>query len=284
MKIGAGTVTWAFNNASLETALQEIATTGIKYIDIIGMLHGDPDTMTQRKKQACNHIIADNGLVISSILAVRPGTNIATIDQAARRRCKDYFLKIIELCDYFDAKEICFMAGHNEIGSEPDTAWKQAIEFSNWIADACAASGLYATYELEWRTCGIVQSVPQLLNMIRDVNRNNVLSNIDIGHAGLARDSLEAMKQVGSKTIHLHMNDNDTNQHTNAIPGEGCVPIQDYVQALIDGGMLTFSESIGHTIVAGIEVEDVSGSSIPPLDLITKSRDWILQHIPAIEL
>ena len=76
MKLGAGTVTWAFNGESLEIALKEIASTGIKYIDLIGLLHGDPDNMTPAIKAEVKTIIENEGLTIASILAVKPGKTI----------------------------------------------------------------------------------------------------------------------------------------------------------------------------------------------------------------
>jgi sugar phosphate isomerase/epimerase len=120
--------------------------------------------------------------------------------------------------------------------------------------------------------------------MIEEVAHPNVYANIDVGHAGLVRDSFADMQKIGDKSIHLHLNDNDSIIHANALPGEGDVPIVEYVQALIDGGMLEHAEDMGHTIVAGIEVEDVTGSGEPSLALIEKSKDWILKNIPEIEL
>ena len=284
MKMGAGTVTWAFSGKRLETALSEIAQTGIRFVDIIGMLHGDPDHLTANTRHACRELISNEGLTIASILAVRPGINIAASRPRDQYHCREYFKKIIDLSVYFSAGEICFMAGHKEFDCDPDTSWKHAVAFSTWVGELCQQAGIYATYELEWRTCGLVQSVTEMLCMIQEVNLPNVLANIDLGHAGLARDTLPAMKRIGSKTIHLHINDNDTLIHTNALPGSGSVPITDYIQALVDGGMLNQAQSLGHTVVAGIEVENGADRSISPVSQIEQSRDWVLKHIPLVQL
>jgi len=284
MKLGAGTVTWAFRGESLETALSEIATTGIKHIDLLGMLHGDPDNLTPGNGARAKKILTDEGLSMTSILAVKPGMNIAAQDPSVALGCKDYFERILDLCAFFESQEICFMAGHHEIESDGHSSWSRAVEFSRWIAEACVAADVYATYELEWRTYGLVRSVGDMKRMIEDVAHPRVCANIDVGHAGLARDSLADMQKIGPHTRHLHLNDNDTVIHTNALPGQGRVPIIDYVQALIDGGMLEQAKAAGHRIVAGIEVEDVAGSGEPSLALIEKSRDWILRNIPAVEL
>ena len=284
MKLGAGTVAWAFAGASLETALSEIAQTGIAYVDIIGMLHGDPDALDFNTRHTCRQIIQNEGLTISSILAVRPGINIAASHPGAQHQCKEYFKKIIDLSLFFGAGEICFMAGHKEFDCNPVASWKHAVAFSEWIGQQCRKANIYATYELEWRTCGLVQSVTEMLEMIQEVNQPNVLANIDLGHAGLARDSLSAMKRIGSKTMHLHVNDNDTLIHTNALPGSGSVPIKAYIEALVEGGMLTRARSRGHTVVAAIEVENGAHTSISPRSQIEQSRDWILKHIPLVKL
>lgn len=284
MKLGAGTVTWAFKGESLETALQEIASTGIKYIDLIGMLHGDPDNMTPAIKKKAQKIIENESLAIASILAVKPGMNIATVNKSVELSCKDYFKQIIDLCKFFETKEICFMAGHHEIQSDAQTSWNKAVEFSRWAAEECAKANVYATYELEWRTYGLVKSVIEMNQMIEEVAHPNIYANIDIGHAGLVRDNFAEMQKIGAKAIHLHLNDNNSVIHTNALPGDGTVPIVEYVQALIDGGMIEHAEDMGHTIVAGIEVEDAVGSGEPPLALIEKSKDWILNNIPEVEL
>jgi hypothetical protein len=96
MNIRAGTVLSAFNHQRLETALQDTATIGIKPVDFPGMRHGDPDMVARGIKQTCRTIVAGNGRFLSILLAVKPGTNKATMDTHARRRCKDYFPKTVE--------------------------------------------------------------------------------------------------------------------------------------------------------------------------------------------
>ncbi len=280
IKLGAGTVPWAFAGHPLATALREIAATGISYVDVIGMAHGDPTNVTSEVVRECLAIARGEGLSIQSWLPVRPGTNIASSDQSTIANTRDYFNRCIELCSAFGAGEICFMAGHREIGERRGDSWKRAIEFSHWICDRCEEADLLATYELEWRTCGLVQSVGQMQIMLDDVGRPNLRANIDVGHAGLARDGSTELAGIGSRTVHIHLNDNDTTTHTNALPGDGTVPIEEYVGALIEGGMLEAAEREDRIVVAGIEVEDVGAAGTPPATLTTKSRDWILSHLP----
>lgn len=284
MTLGAGTVTWAFAGISLQKALEEIGSLGIRHIDILGMLHGDPENLTTDIKKSARDYIRGEGLSVSSILAVKPGMNIASKNRDVQRQCREYFKRIIDLCEFFESSEICFMAGYREFETELSASWDQAVEFSQWIAESCQKTGILATYELEWRTYGLVRSVCEMNRMIEQAASSNLYANIDLGHAGLIRDNYLEMEKIGSKTIHLHFNDNDTVLHTNALPGDGEVPIIEYVKALNRGGMQENAAKMNHSITAGIEVEDASGSGDQPVELIRRSKEWILKNISDVYL
>jgi len=283
MKLGCGTLTWAFAGEDLPTALREIAGLGIRYVDVLGCLHGDPAKLGAEQKHEIKKVMADRDLVASSLLAVDAHANIAAENAREREAAWDYARAIVEFARFLETRQVLFKPGDKQIDVPNERAWTNAVLFSQELADLCADADLFLTFELEWRTCGLVQTIAQLEGLLAEVDRPTALANIDLGHVALARDGVEELRRIAAKTIHLHLNDNDTFVHTNDIPGMGSVPFQSYISA-IAAGAESAAEEAGEVLVAAIEVEQPAGSPLSPYDACEQSRDWVLANIPEIEL
>ena len=79
--------------------------------NIIGMLHGAPDNMTPTTKAEAKKNNRKREPDRYQYFLVKSGINIATVDKSVELHGEDYFKKIINLCEFFAAREICFMAG-----------------------------------------------------------------------------------------------------------------------------------------------------------------------------
>jgi len=283
-KLGTGTYTWSTQGVTLEDSLPEIAALGIRYVDVSGMDHGDPTTLAETEQREVKAILDDLGLIPCSLLAVRRGINLASADPAVLSHTWEYFRAILDFASVMGTRQICLMAGEKIIDVPDETAWANAVRFSKELAGVCRERDMLLTYELEWRTCGLVQTVNEMARLIAEVDEPNVLANLDVGHAALARDGMVEMRRIGSKTIHLHLNDNDTVLHTNSLPGEGQVPIAAYLRELLAAGAAEAAARCGEPLVAGIEIEDSAGTGLPARDLVRRTRDWVAQNLPEIEL
>jgi len=283
VKLGCGTYTWAVAGQDLPTALREIAALGIRYVDVAGVLHGDPRELSHEDQRELKTLKQDLRLVASSLLAVDPRANIAAEDGKERDAVWDYANASLEFAQVLGARQVLFKAGDKMIDVPNEKAWENAVLFSQRLADLCADAGVFLTFELEWRTCGLVQTIAQMERMVAEVDRPNALANVDLGHVALARDGVEELRRIAGATIHLHLNDNDTCVHTNDIPGTGMVPFQRYVRAIAPGAEAKATE-VGEVLVAGIEVEEHPGSKRTPSEIVQLGKDWVLENIPEIEL
>jgi len=283
MKLGCGTCAWASAGLDLPAALREIADLGFRYVDVLGCHHGDPRKLSQGDQHQVKVLMDDLGLTASSLLAVEGTANIAAEGERERGRVWDYARAIVGFAQVLGTRQVLFKPGDKMIDVPNERAWQNAVLFSQRLADLCADANTFLTFELEWRTCGLVQTVAQLEELLAEVDRPNALANIDLGHVALARDGVEDLKRIASKTIHLHLNDNDIFVHTNDIPGTGKVPFQRYVSALAPGAEAKAKE-VGEVLVAGIEIEENPGSGRTPVEICAQARDWILAKVPEIEL
>lgn len=283
MKLGCGTYAWALAAQDLATALREIADLGLRYVDVAACLHGDPRKLSQSEKRDVKVVMDNLGLVGSSLLAVDPAANIAAEDGKEREAVWEYAEAVVEFAQVLGIGQVLFKPGDKMIDVPNEKTWGNAVRFSQQITDLCADTGLFLTFELEWRTCGLVQTIAQMERFLADVDRPNALANIDLGHVALARDGVEDLERIAPKTIHLHLNDNDTCVHTNDIPGTAKVPFQRYVCAIAPGAKAK-TKAAGQVLVAGIEIEEPPGSPRTPYEICEQARDWILKNIPEIEL
>ena len=283
MKLGAGTFTWAVDGQDLVTALREIADLKIQFVDVAAVMHGHPQELSDDEKRQAGVVLSDLGLIGSSLVAVEGWANVAAEDEAERQRVWEYFQAALEFAHMLDVKQLLCKGGDRMIDVPNAKAWDNAVLFLQQLAGTSRSDGVFLTLELEWRTCGLVQSIEQMERMLANVDRENVLANIDLGHVALARDGVEDLRRIAARTVHLHVNDNNTFVHTNSVPGTGDVPLASFVGALAQGAEEK-ARKTGQILVAGIEAERSPGSKEAPSEIVRRSRDWVLANIPEIEV
>lgn len=284
MKLGAGTYGWSAAGYGMEDALREIAALGIGYVDMLGCGHGHPEVLTKSKREDIVRIIDDHDLHISSILALHDG-NIASPERQERADILDYMHRIFDLCGEFAADQILYKPGDKVIGLPHDAAWENSVAFTQRTADVGRGYGVLITFELVPRPFALVQTIAEMELMLDDVACENVFANLDLGHVALVRDGAADCARIASRTIHLHLNDNDTYVHTNDVVGSGNVPTEAYVEAVCENGAEETCASLGITLVAGIEIElteKTEGKT--PRDITRMSRDYVRDHVPSITM
>jgi sugar phosphate isomerase/epimerase len=283
MKLGAGTYAWSDCGLSLEYAIREIASLGIRHIDVLGTGHGHPERLSLAEKHDMRKLMDDLGVSASSVLALYEG-NIA--DGTGRSSILEYMKVVLEFCEILGARQILYKPGDKIIGMPNREAWDHSVAFSKEMSNLARQHGIYITFEVVPASFALVQTLEELNRMISAVAEDNVFANLDLGHVALARDNAEDVARVAPRTIHLHLNDNDTYVHTNDVVGTGSVPLKDYMEALLDNGAEATCRNLGIELVAGIEIEvaDHSRETLTPLTITRQSRDYILENFPYISL
>ena len=285
MKLGAGTYAWSAQGYSLEDSIREIASLKIGYIDILGTGHGHPAAFTLEGKKDIRKLMDDLGVSASSVLALYEG-NIAGGDERERDPIREYMKQVLEFCGILGAGQILYKPGDKIIGIPNTLAWANSVAFSREMAALARPYNILLTFELVPRPFALVQTIEEMERYLADIERDNVFANLDLGHVALARDGADDVAAIASRTVHAHLNDNDTFDHTNDVVGTGSAPIGEYITALAAHGAEATCRGLGLEFVAGIEIE-VSADRVhdlTPLDINRQCRDYVLEHIPEITL
>lgn len=238
---------------SLVESLKEIASHGIRYVDICGKWHGDPTLLTPQEKKEVARVLIDLGLTSSNLLMLTPG-NIAAEDPEERRRCLDYVERCLEFAAMLGGKQVLYDAGDKIIGIPNHRAWQNSVDFSRRVGDLAATYGIMLTMEIEPCAYAMMIDIDQMVVYLADVNRANVLANLDIGHLAISRDSAADLRKVIDKAIHVHISDNDGLTHSNDIIGTGAALIGEYLNACIDFGIDETARRYGVEPVAALEL------------------------------
>ena len=285
MKLGAGTYAWSAYGCGLAVAIQEIASLGIKYVDVLGAGHGEPANFTDTQKRDIRKLMDDLGVRTSSVLALYEG-NIASGEPEEMTLILDYMKEILDFCQILGADQILYKPGDKIITLPHEYTWANSVAFSRTMSDLARHYNVFITFELVPRPFALVQTIADVNRMLDDVGRDNVLTNLDLGHIALTRDGVDDIATVARRTIHLHLNDNDTYVHTNDVVGTGDVPLEDYIRALVAHGAEDTCRELGVELVAGIEieVEEKDKGTLTPLTITRQSRDYILEHLEHITL
>jgi sugar phosphate isomerase/epimerase len=283
--LGAGTYCWSAVGMSLESALRDIAELGIKQVDMLAKGHGEPGLFSQAKRRELAGLYESLGLRVSSLLALYEGNPLS-----GRAKERDavfaYLVDCLEFCEALGCRQILYKPGDRVIGRSHHDAWQDSVALTRELAPLAREHGVLITFELTPWPFTLVKDCADMVRMLDDVDQDNVFANLDLGHLALVRDGAGQVAAVAERTIHLHLNDNDTFEHTNDPPGSGAAPLALYLDALCENGALQTCQRLELDLVAGIEIETPPNQADAPTpkELHRISRDYSLESLPHIRL
>ena len=283
--LGANTYCWSHAGMDVETALSQIASLGIRQVDFLGRDHGDPRSMSIERKAKLAAMCRELDLSVSSLLALYDG-NLASGDPKEVDQIMAYLVECLDFCQELGSRQICYKPGDRVIGLSKKTTWQNSVARSRELSREAQKRDILITFELTPWPFTMVKDCADMRRMLDDVAADNVFANLDLGHLALVRDGADDVASVAERTIHFHLNDNDTYVHTNDAPGSGRAPLARYLDAVLQHGGLETCRRLGVELVAGIEIEEPPGGAagMSPLELNRRSRDYSLEHLPQIRL
>jgi len=276
MKIGIITSLWAYaENLSLYDTLGRIAALGFNYVDILGIMHGDPTLLSDDEKRRVRDRLGDLGLTASSMVGLPP-VNIATPDAAEVQAGLDYVAQCLEFANLLGIRQLLLNGGQRIAELPHERAWANAVTFLRRCAEHGAEHDVYITLETEPYLYFLVNDLRTLARMLADVDHPYLLSIVDLGHIMLARDRVEELSLLGDSIVHAHFSDHKATRHTNQIVGTGATPTADYLRALHQLDVDGFAAKRGMEFIITFEL----GTRDTP---IHDPDDWALRSLAHVQ-
>jgi sugar phosphate isomerase/epimerase len=113
--------------------------------------------------------------------------------------------------------------------------WDRMVARTVELTEIAQASGVVLA--LEFEPGFVVGSTADLLRLFETIPSPHLAANLDLGHVFLCDpDPLDAIRQVGAKIMHGHIENMRAGVHDHLIPQEGDMDLAAYLAALADAG------------------------------------------------
>ncbi len=135
----------------------------------------------------------------------------------------------IRLAPAFGA-EILVFSGTAERTGDADE-WQRMCARTRTLVQLAEDCGIVLAQEFE--PGFIVGSTQDLLRLFEEIPSPNLAANLDLGHVFLCDpDSLNSIRQLGSKIVHGHIENMARGIHNHLLPQEGDIDLGSYLQVL----------------------------------------------------
>lgn len=284
MKLGIITSLWAWaGNLPLEPTLERMAALGVRYVDILGHLHGDPLLLSASEKQRILRRLRALALSPCSLILMPPG-NVASQDEAEVKACWEYVLAGMELIAFWGGNQVLLNSGKRELGVPHRESWDNAVAFMRHTAEVAQGMNVFVTVEAEPYVYFLVNDLDTTARMVAEVDHPHFLATIDLGHMNLSRDAPQSLERLKSQIAHVHLSENEGLVHANKVLGTGTVPLQQYLQALRDLEVEKECTRRGIQLTVAIEL-GVRGEPIDdPDSWAQRSIQYVTTVAPFVEL
>jgi len=141
--------------------------------------------------------------------------------------------RAIALTPDFGADVFVFAGGPKRTGGEAE--WQRMIERTRELVAVAEAHGV--TLAEEFEPGFIVGSTAELLRLFEAIPSPHLAANLDLGHVFLCDpDPLAAIRQLGGKIAHGHVENMKAGVHDHLLPHEGDMDLPAYLGALREIG------------------------------------------------
>lgn len=258
---------------SLEDAVKRIATAGYDGIEIgCAAPHAWPAHLSAARRRDLGKFIADQGLVVSSLLPAPgggPGNNPSSFLAEERAATIAHYKEVVDLAHDLGSARVIYIAGWRAHGFDPDQARAWSLEALKQIAQHAADKGVTICVEPTSADSNLIETAGQALALCKDSGAGNVRVMFDTYHALYRNEvSSDYVYEMAERLDHVHCADIDRKP-----PGEGVVDWFGVLQALKDidfKGYLTME--IGFA-ARRVEPDRYARSAIEHLKRIEKSLD-----------
>jgi len=229
MKLGLINSAWAQAGQDTAYGIRKTKEIGFDTIDIFA----DPLDIDVRERRLIRTECERVDLPIISVACVAVG--LIDFNPSVQRfhlqRCQAYLDFAYEL----NAKNVLLVLGEYIWERQvipPAEQWNVGVNHLKHLGEYAAKLGLQIALELEPFQLSLLNTVPNMVRFVDEVNHPAVQANIDISHLELAGTKPEELRSLKGKAIHIHISDCDGKVHGDLPPGRGVVQFESYLREI----------------------------------------------------
>jgi len=285
MKIGMLTGLWyVAETATLIESLRRVAALGFHYVDLHGVLHAGPAHLSAAERRDVGKEMTALGLEPRNYVLHAP-TNLASASSGEMDECLEYLKEGIDLALTWDVHQLMLNAGQWTYGKKRDESWQKAVQFIRQVCDYALPRDMYIAIESEPYVWYLINDVASTLKMLKDVDRPNLTTLLDLGHLALAREGMPEIRSLQDTIIHAHFSDHSATQHTNQILGSGITKTADYLAMLRDVDIDQRIKKFGYDeLVISFELGFPGDTIADPDRWVRESLDHVVRNAPYVTL
>jgi len=226
MVLGVRSSAWSKRGLTLAQQLEKIASHGFKFVNIIF----DPDQSTQERADA-KKALDDLGLYSGQM-----GVDVSSYNSKAGpdswQLWTDMGKKKVDFQAQMGGKQIVMVAGTYDIAYPFSFAWVDSVRSMQEVCDVAASAGQTVVLEYEPEIHYVTHSWEGTLQYLTDVDRDNFMINIDIGHVHCMQTPPRALTLLRDLIPQCHITDNDGTEHHGGPLGTGTADLAGWLTAL----------------------------------------------------
>jgi D-psicose/D-tagatose/L-ribulose 3-epimerase len=229
MQLGLINSAWVQSGKGTAYGIQQTKAIGFDSIDIFA----DPLDIDARERRLIRTECERAGLPVVSVACV--ATGLIDFNPSVQRfhaeRCRAYLDFAYEL----NARNVLLVLGEYIWDRQvipPAEQWATGVSQLKSLGDSAAKLGLKIALELEPFNLSLLNSVPNMVRFVDEVNHPCVRANIDVSHLQLAGTIPKELQSLKGKAIHVHISDCDGKVHGDLPPGRGVVEFIPYLREI----------------------------------------------------
>ena len=142
-------------------------------------------------------------------------------------------LQAIEWAPRFGADIFVFSGAKRRTGDQAE--WDLTVERTREFVKVAEANGV--TLALEFEPNFVVGTTADLLRIFEEIPSPSLAANMDLGHVFLCDpDPMQAIRDVGPKMVHGHVENMLTGIHNHRLPDDGDMDMGQYIKAVAEIG------------------------------------------------
>ena len=224
MKISSSS--FVYLNYTLDEAIRRTADAGFDGIDIWGgRPHAYRRDLSPQDRRNTRRLLEDLNLQAVSVIPAqfRYPTCLSSNNETIRKDSVAYIQEGIITAADLGAPVVSVCPGHSVFGQGTEDAWRR---LGTSLDDLCRfATGYDVRIAIETADryeTDLMNTTTQAMDMIDQLGYENLGVLVDSGHLHVVGESsAEAVRSLGPRLFHVHVDDNNGKRDQHLIPGDG---------------------------------------------------------------
>jgi len=239
MKISV--TSFVYFNYSLEEAVRRIAQAGYDGVDIWGgRPHAYRHDLSSDEIDQLRSLLANLNLAVPSFIPAqfRYPSCLCSPNEIIRQDSVKYIQAGIETASALAIPIVSVCPGHSLFGQGEEDAWGRLSESVTTICEYAAPYDVRIALEPADRyETYIMNTTVDAMRMIDELGYASLGILLDTGHGHVVGESaIEAVRAIGDRLFHVHVDDNNGLRDEHLIPGDGSFDFEGFIDALEEVG------------------------------------------------